>query len=199
MFAKDAGERVKIAVSREVLAYMSLQPAATNQGNAAGAISGAIALGAIVGAGASIEIDATNAVNKIVELNQALDENNIPSEGRWIALPAWYCALLKVGDLRRADITGDSTGVIRNGLIGMVDRTMIYMTNGLLTAADGDTDTSTYVLCGTKEASSFAAQITKTDTLKIQNAFGEYWRSLFVYGRAVVQPTALAALVCKPA
>lgn len=198
MFAKDAGERVKIAVSREVLAYMALQAAATNKGATAGAISASVDLGLITGAGASINIDSTNAINKIVELNQVLDEANIPSEGRWIILPAWYCALLKVGDLRRADITGDSSGVIRNGLIGMVDRTTIYMSNGLYTATDGDAATSTYVQCGTKEASSFAAQITKTDTLKIPNAFGEYWRSLFVYGRAVVQNTALATLICKP-
>jgi hypothetical protein len=124
-------------------------------------------------------------------------ESDIPKENRWLILPAWYCALLKVGDLRRADISGDSTGVIRNGLLGEIDGNMVYMSNGLHTATDGDAGTSTYVQIGTKEASSFAAQITKTDTLKIPNAFGEYWRSLFVYGRAVVQNTALATLVCK--
>jgi hypothetical protein len=198
MFAKDASERVKIEVSREVLAYMSLLPAATNQGATAGAISADIDLGLILGVGASVTIDETNAIKKIVQLNQVLDEANIPSEGRWLTLPAWYCALLKLGDLRRVDVTGDSTGVIRNGLIGTVDNTMIYKTNGLLTATDGDTDLSTYVMCGTKEAASFAAQVTKTDTLKIQNAFGEYWRSLFVYGRAIVQDTAFASMVCKP-
>lgn len=198
MFAKDAAERVKISVSREVLAYMSTQAAADNQGATAGVISGSVDLGLIAGAGASVTIDSTNAITKIVEINQVLDEADIPSENRWIVLPAWYCALLKLGDLRRADITGDGTGVIRNGMVGMVDRTMIYQTNGLYTATDGDTDTSTYVLAGTKEASTFAAQVTKTDTLKIQNAFGEYWRSLFVYGRGVVQPTALVNMVCKP-
>jgi hypothetical protein len=126
-----------------------------------------------------------------------LDEANQPSEGRWVVLPAWFCALLKKGDLRSADITGDSTGVIRNGLIGMVDRFKVYMSNNLHTATDGDTETSWYVMAGTKEACTFAAQIDKVDTLKIPTSFGEYWRTLFVYGRAVVQPTALASLICK--
>ena len=37
----------------------------------------------------------------------------------------------------------------------------------------------------------FAANITKTDSVKIPDSFGQYWRTLFVYGRAVVQDTAL--------
>lgn len=199
MFAKDAAEKMRIKVDQEVLAYFALQAAAANQGATAGAISGSINLGSILGAGGSISIDANNAITKIVELNQVLDEANIPSEGRWVILPAWYCALLKQGDLKRADVTGDSTGVIRNGLIGMVDRTNIYMSNNLLSAADGDTETSWYVQAGTKEAGTFAAQITKTDTLPIPTSFGQYWRTLLVYGRAAVQKTALTTLVCKPA
>ena len=34
-------------------------------------------------------------------------------------------------------------------------------------------------------------QLTKTDTLQIQDSFGTYVRGLAVYGKAVVQPTAL--------
>lgn len=96
-------------------------------------------------------------------------------------------------------MTGDGTGVIRNGMIGMVDRTMIYMSNNLYTATDGDSATSWYVQCGTKEACTFAAQLTKTDSLPIPDSFGQYWRSLMSYGRNVVQDQALATLVCKPA
>lgn len=197
MFAKDAAYRIKINVDQEVMQYMSTRAAATNKGATAGAISSSINLGLIAGVGASVSIDSTNAITKIVEINQVLDEANQPSEGRWIVLPAWYCALLKLGDLRRADITGDATGVIRNGLIGMVDRTKIYQSNNLYTATDGDTETSTYVLAGTKEAATFASQVDKVDTLKIPDSFGEYWRTLFVYGRAVVQDTALINMVCK--
>lgn len=197
MFAKDAAERIKIAVDTEVFAYMAVNAAATNQGLLAGALSANIDLGLITGAGNSVDITATNAIELIVDLNTVLDEANIPSEGRWVVLPAWYCALLKKGDLRQADITGDATGVIRNGIVGMVDRTTVYQSNNLFTATDGDTETSWYVQAGTKEAGSFASQVDKVDTLKIPDSFGEYWRTLFVYGRAVVQPTALATLVCK--
>lgn len=197
LFAKDAGHRIKIATDQEIMEYASTRAAAKNMGTTAGAISGNIDLGAITGAGASEDITSTNAIEKLVALNQVLDEQNIPQEGRWVILPAWYVALLKLGDLRRADITGDTTGVIRNGLIGQIDRMKVYQSNNLHTATDGDTETSTYVLAGTKEAMTFASQIDKVDQLPIPDSFGVYWRTLFVYGRAVVQPQALAALICK--
>jgi len=197
LFAEDASHRIKIGVDKEVLAYIATRAATDNQGATAGAISGNVDLGVITGAGASEDITKDNAVEYIVDLNQVLDEANQPDEGRWVILPAWFCAMLKKGDLRAADITGDSTGVIRNGKIGMVDRTTVYMSNNLYSATDGDTETSWYVQAGTKEAATFAAQVDKVDTLKIPDSFGEYWRTLFVYGRSVVQPEALCTLICK--
>jgi hypothetical protein len=197
MFAQDASQRIKIYVDSEVFAYIATRADASNAGQTAGAISGNIDLGLITGAGNSISITPDNAVDYIVDLNTVLAEANIPPEGRWIVLPAWYCAMLKKGDLKAADITGDSSGVIRNGLIGMVDRTTIYQSNNLYTATDGDSETSWYVQAGTKEACTFASQVDKVDTLKIPDSFGEYWRTLFVYGRAVVQAAALSTLVCK--
>lgn len=197
MFAADAAERIKIAVDAEVLAYISPLAAATNQGNTAGAISGSYDLGALAGTGTTKEITEDNAVDFIVELGAVLSEANIPTEGRFLILPVWFTALLQTGDLQRADVTGDSTGVIRTGAIGKIANFTIYESNNLLTATDGDGDAATYVIAGTKEACTFASQVDKVDTLKIEKSFGEYWRTLFIYGRAVVQPTALAVGVVK--
>lgn len=197
MFAKDAALRIKIAVDAEVLEYIATRAASTNSGAGAGAISLDIDMGVLAGVGTTVEVTSTTAIDKIVDINQVLDEANIPSEGRWVVLPAWYCALLKKGDLRQADITGDATGVIRNGLIGMVDRTVIYQSNNLFSATDGDSDLAWYIMAGTKEGATFASQVDKVDTLKIPDSFGEYWRTLFVYGRAVVQPTALVSMIAK--
>jgi hypothetical protein len=73
------------------------------------------------GAGAGVAVTSTNATDLIVDINTVLDEQNIPSADRWVVLPAWFVALLKKGDLKSADITGDSTGLIRSGVIGMVN------------------------------------------------------------------------------
>lgn len=49
------------------------------------------------------------------------------------------------------------------------------------------------ILAGTSEGITYAEQITKTETLKDINRFGDYVRGLYVYGAKVVQPTCLAS------
>ena len=64
---------------------------------------------------------------------------------------------------------------------------------------EGSGDNVTRIIAGTKEATTFAAQISKIDQLQIPDSFGAYWRSLMVYGRSVVQDTALVNMLAKPA
>lgn len=198
MYASDASERLSIQVDVDVLTAMATGVDSDNTGNTAGAISGSIALGAVTDATTNIEIDRTNSLDKIVELNQALDEQNVPQDGRFVIIPAWYASRLKLSDLKAADFSGDSTGTVRTGLIGQIDGTRVYVNNSVYTAASG-AETSYYVLCGTKVATSFAMQLSKVETLRIQQTFGEYWRTLWVYGIKVVRPEALATLICHPA
>lgn len=196
-FSNDAGNRMKIAIDTDNFAYLYNQADSNNSGTTAGAISGDIDLGAT--GGNALQLTATNIVDKLVEANLVLDEADIPDEGRWVVLPAWCCALLKKGDLRRADVTGDSTGVIRTGLIGMVDRFKIYQSNLTYKVTDANEANATcyYIHFGTNEAITFASQLIKTENLRIQDTFGEYFRGLNVYGRSVVQPTAMGTFYAK--
>ena len=197
-FSANAAEQLKIAVDADMLTYMttSANVDSDNQGATAGAISGNINLGVDSAAGEVLIDDGTSGttmVDMIVNMNIVLDEANIPNEGRWVVLPAVMCGQLKKGELRRADITGDTTGVIRTGLIGMVDRMKVYQSNQLPNAV---TEEKAFLIpFGTNEACSFAAQITKTESLPIIESFGTYWRGLFVYGRKVLQDTALGLAV----
>jgi hypothetical protein len=192
----DAGEKLKIKIDQECFQYVVGKADSDNRGNTAGAISGNIALGAAGGTNGSLALAVTKALatDFIVDFNTVLDEANMPSENRWVVLPAWFCALLKKSDLKQADITGDSTGVLRTGVIGMVDRTKIIQSNNLYHITEGTAELF-YCLAGTKEAITFALQLTKTETLPIQESFGTYMRGLSVYGREVVQPTALVEAV----
>lgn len=192
LFSKNTKKEINIVVDQEVLAYMATAADADNMGATAGLISGNINLG--VTGTPVVVTDGNEALKVILNLCQALDEQAVDMEGRWCVIPAWFANLLKDGDLKRADVTGDNTGVIRTGLIGMVDGTKVYRNNHLPVAT-----TETSILYGTNEATSFAAQIDKSDQLKIPTSFGEYWRTLFVWGRLVTQPAALAVAVCAQA
>lgn len=196
LFAKNTKREIAIKVDQEIMTYMATGAAAGNSGATAGAISGNINLGA---AGAPLAITKDNAINLLTKFNQVLDETNAPPEQRWVVVPAWFCTLLKDGDLKRSDVTGDATGVIRTGLLGTIDGLRIYRNNNLYSVTDGTTARKAYyILAGCPEACTFAAQIDKSDSLQIPTSFGVYWRTLFVWGRLITQPKALAVGYCEP-
>ncbi len=85
-------------------------------------------------------------------------------------------------------MTGDSTSVLRSGVVGMIDKFLVIRSNNL---PWDNTNKNSTVLFGNKEACTFAMQLTKNESLRIQNSFGEYVRGLAVYGKAVAQPKAL--------
>ena len=188
-FSADAGERLTITIDKDCFEYTATKADASNKGATAGAISGNINLGV---SGTPMSVTKDNATDLIVDLNLVLDEANIPSENRWVVLPAWYCALLKKSDLKAANITGDSTAVLRSGVIGMIDRTKVIQSNNLYHVTD--TTECFYCQAGTADAMTFANQLVKSETLQIPDTFGTYVRVLSVYGREVVQPTAMATL-----
>ena len=198
-FAETAAYSLARDTSKLVLAAMGQGAHASNKGLTAGKLTSSYSLGTEA---APLIVDATNALEKIVDLGTVLDEFDVPIEGRFIVLPAWYCNYLKKGDLKRADITGDGTGVIRTGLIGQIDNFLVYKSNLLYSfTADvttPDTVTGFDILCGVKDATTFASQVTKTETNRAEKTFGDNWRSLMVYGHKVIQPEALAVMKATP-
>lgn len=200
LWSADASEQMKIAIDTEVLIYLVGLATARNKGTGAGRISQNINLGV---AGTPVTITRTNVIDYIILLGQVLDEQNIPETGRWLVAPAWMTSLLKRSDLRDASLTGDGASVMRNGRLGMIDRFTIYGSNLLPTSAtDGvggnDSDGATYIYAGHKAGLTFASQMTEMETIRSERAFGNLMRGLQVYGRKVVDSTAIAQLYAKP-
>ena len=177
-----------------------------NAGATAGALSGEYNLGTDT---APID-QATpkNVLDTILRMSAALDEQNVPEEGRWLILSPFERQLLMQTDIAQAYFTGDASSTIRTGKIGMLDRFTVYVSNLLpkgeagkaLVAGLGATSSGADVtnakarrmmVAGTKHACSFASQISKTEPLRNQNDFGDIVRGLAVYGRKVLKPEAL--------
>jgi hypothetical protein len=190
LWGQDASEQMKIVVDSDVLNGIYPDFAAKNRGATAGRLSNNINLGTT---GAPIALDKTNVIDKLIDLGQVFDEQNIPETGRWLILPAWASALLKKSDLKDASLTGDGTSVMRNGRLGMIDRFTVYGSNLLPTAVDG-ANTVTRIMAGHKVGLTFASQFVNTETLRAESTFGSIVRGLKVYGYEVVKPEALAEL-----
>lgn len=192
-FTNDAAQQMKITIDAAVLAGVYANAATANKGATAGAISGGINLGA-TGAALQLTKDGTTGVaiiDYILRMGQTLDEQNVPEDGRWIVIPAWAAALLKQSDLRQAYLTGDSVSPLRNGKLGQVDRFTVYVSNNLASVTDA-TNLCFYTLAGTRDAISFASQVTNVETLRSPTTFGNIVRGLNVYGFKVTKPEALA-------
>jgi hypothetical protein len=188
-----AGEQMKIEVDRDVLSTTYLSAATGNKGATAGIISGNINLGVT---GTPVQVTATNVIDVIIRAAQALDEQNAPESGRFIVIPAWMSSLVKTSDLKSALVTGDNVSPLRNGQMGMIDRFTVFKSNLLPNAVDG-AFRGFRVLAGTKDALTFAAQMTNMQTGQREAKFAQYMRGLMVYGHKVVKPEALVDLYVR--
>ena len=167
----DAAEQMRVAVETNVLAS-SITGATTITGQE--------------------DITASNVLTKILDIGKALDELNIPEEGRYMVLSPTFVSLLKQSELRQAYLTGDATSPLRNGQVGVVDRFTIYQSNMLFTAASGADSGYTHILAGHPKALCFASQFTNTETVRLESTFGSAVRGLKVYGSKIVVPVAIA-------
>jgi hypothetical protein len=131
-WSKDASERMKIKIDQRVLTDILPDISALNKGANAGRITGNINLGTT---GAPVAISKTTVLDYIVDIGTVLDEANAPEGDRFIIIPAKMAGLIKKSDLRDASLSGDTTSILRNGRLGMIDRFTIYMSHNLSVAS----------------------------------------------------------------
>jgi hypothetical protein len=194
-WSEVAMRQMKIAVDSDLLSTVYADASAYNKGATAGYRSGNVNLG--VDGGASVALDKTNVIEKIIECGQVLDEIDVPEDDRWIIIPAWMASIIKMSDIKDASLAGDGTSIMRNGRLGIIGNFTLYQSNQLPTTADGSANTCHHIMFGTKHAITFAAQITENENLPNPNAFGTLFRGLMVYGMKVVKPEALGVLYAR--
>lgn len=183
-WSKDASEQMAAKIDESVLAYAYTEAAAANAGATAGAISGDIDLGA--DAAPEVPLSST-IIEHILNHGLVLDEQNCPSEGRWIVIPSWAAQRLKLSDLKDASVTGDSITPMRNGRLGMIDRFTVYVSNQIKTSGVGNDEFN--IIAGHSKGLAFAAQITQMEELPNPDDFGSLVRGMTVFGRKVIDPT----------
>ena len=208
MFTEDAAKQLKIAIENEVFFqyFVTEGAAAANKGATAGAISGSYNLG--TDTAPVDQATPANVLKTILRMSAALDEQNVPEDGRWLIMTPHDRQLLMQTDIAQAYFTGDTASTIRTGKIGMLDRFTVYVSNllpkgqagkalvaGLSATSSGAAVSNAKVrrmmVAGTQHACSFASQISKTEQLRNQTDFGDKVRGLAVYGRKVLKNEAM--------
>lgn len=203
IWSDDAAQQLKIKVDTDVLGGILGGMNSKNRGTTAGQITSSINLGVtgtpLATVSRSPSAGQVEILDVLLRLGQALDEQNIPEDGRWITIPAWAAQYLKFSDLRQAYLTGDSVTPLRNGRIGMIDRFTVYVSNLLPAGVAGGLAAGEFVIyAGHAHGLTFASQISKVETLRSELTFGTILRGLQVYGYQIVDGTALAqAIVTK--
>lgn len=131
------------------------------------------------------------AYDLLVDLGVILDEDDVPTEGRFVIITPKFHGLLLKDD--RFIAAGDSAGagVRANGLVGEAAGFSIRKSNNA--PAGPGAGAGRLVIAGTDIATSYAEQIAKTEATRKEKGFADIVKGLHLYGGKVFRPTALAA------
>jgi hypothetical protein len=134
-----------------------------------------------------------NLYDAIVDLGVTLDEDNVPTEGRFVVVsPSLHGRLQKLDTFVAA---GDDrgAGVRTSGFIGSVAGLDIYKSNNLPAVTDAAA-TGGLAIAGYRGATTFAEQIVSMEAARMEKRFADMVKGLHVYGAKVVRPTGLAVV-----
>lgn len=135
-------------------------------------------------------LDKNNVVDWLVDCGTPLTDADIPDEERWILVPPKVEALLQKSPITQsAQVMGDDVSVLRKrGWIGNLAGFDVFRTTNLVTAGG-----NVQVIAGHKSAITFAAQVSKVETLRPESTFGDAVRGLNTFGYKVIVPHGLVS------
>ena len=206
-FSNDASEQMRVNMDFSCLRDNFNGGVAANKGATAGAKSAGFNLGTD---NAPVALTGVNVLATLMNMAAVLDEQNVPETDRFLVIDPLTRTLLMSSNLAQAQFMGDSTSMVRNGMIGMIDRFKVYVSNQLPRGTAGNSFPTKAnpagtaqagavarraIIAGHKSAIAFATQMTKTESLRNPNDFGDLVRGLQVYGYKVVKPESLALLI----
>lgn len=127
--------------------------------------------------------------NVLIPLKVTLDEANVPSDGRYVLIPAWcHGRMLRDDRFIRADATGGATSGAFNGTVGQAAGFSVRVSNNLPIITGDDYS----VIAGTPDACSYAEQINQVEAYRPEASFSDAVKGLHVYGAKVTRPDCIA-------
>lgn len=136
----------------------------------------------------------TDAYLYLVKLAVKLDEANVPQNGRWVVVPAWFHALLLLDPRFVQAGSTASDRVLRVGEVGEAAGFTILTSNNVQIKEDGYK-----IMAGAENTIAYAEQITELEAYRPEKRFADALKGLHLYGAKVLEPKAMAVLtVTRP-
>lgn len=137
-----------------------------------------------------LAVTAANVILNVSNMQLKLDEDNVPTNGRFLIIPPWYNQLLVLAATGAVSATATTKlmndGSILNGYVGQFMGFNILMSNNV------NNDATTWnIMAFNRSAITHAAQIAKVESTRIEAGFQEGVKGLYLYGSKVVRPDAL--------
>lgn len=126
--------------------------------------------------------------NVIVPLKVKLDQANVPTQGRSIAISPDLHGLFLRDPRFVANASNDVSSALQSGSVGRAGGFDILLSNQTPT-----TGSDSVVIAGNNRAITFAEQIAQVEALRPQNNFSDAVKGLFLYGAKVIRPDSLAS------
>lgn len=187
--ASKAAYALNQAYEQEVLAAIY---AGVTSGNVEGTTGSPLDIGYDTGTDDYTPYEAINAVERLLDLQ------DVPNDGnRWLVADPIFFEQLKKEDskLIESQVMGDGKSVMlsKNGFMGQtISGIRLYKSNNAVT------DTAKKViLAGHKNATATASTILDSERIRSERYFRDFFRGKQVYGRKVLRPTSLAALIVQ--
>jgi hypothetical protein len=160
----------------------------------AAAMGSAVISGNTIGSIATPKVPTKDdAYEYLVDLSVLLDEANVPIDGRFVVVPAWFHGLLLKDQRFVKAGTSRSDKALANGEVGEAAGFAILKSNNVPSTAG----TKYKIIAGHSIATAYVEQIVDLQTYKPEKRFGDAVKGLHVYGAKVVRDTALAMLIAN--
>lgn len=152
-------------------------------------LAGVLAAGGTAVSQTAVALTPANIYASLIDMKIALDQANVPTEGRWVVVdPTAHGLLLQ--DERFVSFGTDITNErLVNGKVGRAVGMDIYVSNNVPV-----TSGKYSLIAGVPMACTYAEQIIETEALRSEKSFKDLVRGLHVYGAKVTRPTAIAVL-----
>ena len=136
---------------------------------------------------------AEDAYDALVDLATLLTEADVPMDGRWTVIPAWYHGLLLKDKRFVGNGTDYNKAILEGGEVGVAAGFRVSLSNNV----PNTTGTKYKIIAGTNEAGSYAEQILKTEAYRPEKRFSDAIKGLHVYGAKILQPKCVAVLTAN--